>query len=102
MPARGREDLEGPGQVAGRLWRNIQVEISPDEGGAASEYDIPPAPDLKHFGIPTPDQLFGIALRATVSAPRLPPHPRGVLTQTLTPPDRVTCDGGERSHPSGR
>lgn len=53
--------------LRGQLWRKIQVEISPDEGGAAGEYDVLPAPDLKHFGIPTPDQLFGIALRFQVA-----------------------------------
>jgi hypothetical protein len=53
--------------LRGQTWRNIQVEIAPDEGGAAGEHDVLPAPDLKFFGIPTPDQLFGIALRFQVA-----------------------------------
>ncbi|SCX38858.1 Nucleotidyl transferase AbiEii toxin, Type IV TA system [Klenkia marina] len=53
--------------LRGDVWRRIKVEISPDEADAAAEYDVLPAPDLKHFGIPSPDQLLGIAVRFQVA-----------------------------------
>ncbi len=55
------------GQLRGDVWRKIKVEISPDEGGAANEHDTLVAPDLRHFGIPTPDLLVGITLRYQVA-----------------------------------
>lgn len=49
-------------QVRGRTWRRIQVEVSPDEGGAGarSETAVPPA--LDHFGLPSPVELAGIVM----------------------------------------
>ena len=48
--------------IAGRPWRRVKVEISPDEGahGTASESFEPPS--LAHFGLPTPDSLVGISM----------------------------------------
>lgn len=53
--------------LRGDPWRRIKVEVSPDEAGAGNEQEILSAPDLKHFGLPSPDQLFGIALRYQIA-----------------------------------
>jgi len=66
--------------VRGTVWRSIKVEVSPAEGGIGSEVDQLVAPPLQGFGIPTPEQLFGITLRGqiaqklhAVSDPHVPP-----------------------------
>ncbi|MEI8404314.1 MAG: nucleotidyl transferase AbiEii/AbiGii toxin family protein [Actinomycetes bacterium] len=66
--------------VRGAVWRSIKVEVSPDEGGIGTEVDRLASPPLQGFGIPTPEQLFGIALRGqiaqklhAVSDPHVPP-----------------------------
>lgn len=53
--------------IRGKVWRRVQVEISPDEGRATDEADLLPAPSLEHFGLPTPDELLGIALRYQIA-----------------------------------
>lgn len=54
-------------KLAGDVWRKVKVEISPDEAGASTEHDVLRAPVLDHFGIPTPNQLVGIALRFQIA-----------------------------------
>ncbi|WP_080801195.1 nucleotidyl transferase AbiEii/AbiGii toxin family protein [Arabiibacter massiliensis] len=46
----------------GDVWRRVKVEISPDEGRAASSQELLGAPNLAGFGLPTPDFLVGMAL----------------------------------------
>jgi hypothetical protein len=53
--------------IRGKVWRRIQVEIAPGEGGAALENDVLSAPSLDHFGLPSPDHLLGIALRYQIA-----------------------------------
>jgi hypothetical protein len=54
-------------QLRGVTWRKVKIEISPDEAGAASHpHPFIPA-DLKSLGIPTPDQLVGMALRFQIA-----------------------------------
>ncbi len=53
--------------LKGVVWRRIRVEIAADEGGAAAEHDDLLAPSLSHFGLPTPEQLVGIALRYQIA-----------------------------------
>lgn len=53
--------------LRGRVWRRIQVEVAPDEGGAGDEQDVLAAPELGHFGLPKPDFLLGIALRYQIA-----------------------------------
>lgn len=53
--------------LRGKVWRRIQVEVSPDEADAGFEQDVLPAPGLGHFGLPSPDFLVGIALRYQIA-----------------------------------
>jgi hypothetical protein len=53
--------------LKGQVWRRIQVEIAPDEADASSEQDLLAAPGLRHFGLPSPDQLVGIAMRFQIA-----------------------------------
>lgn len=48
--------------LRGKTWRNVLVEISPDEGNAGSCQEPFRAPSLEGFGLPTPDQLVGMAM----------------------------------------
>ncbi len=48
--------------LKGKVWRKIQVEISPDEGMAGSSQEDFPPPSLQGFGLPTPDKLVGMAM----------------------------------------
>ncbi|MHB1802144.1 MAG: nucleotidyl transferase AbiEii/AbiGii toxin family protein [Actinomycetes bacterium] len=91
--------------LKGEVWRSIKVEIAPDEGGAADQHDVLPAPALDHFGIPTPDQLFGIAVRYQVaqklhacSDPHDPPDQRNDrardIVDLLLLRDLLREDGG--------
>lgn len=66
--------------LRGDVWRKVKIEISPDEAGAAGEHDVLRAPSLEHFGLETPGQLLGIAMRFQVAQkihactdPHLPP-----------------------------
>ncbi len=49
------------------MWRSVRIEISPDEAGIGSAPHGFAAPSLSHFGIPTPDELVGIALRFQIA-----------------------------------
>jgi hypothetical protein len=48
--------------VKGAVWCNVKVEIASDEAGAGSAQERVEAPQLKHFGLETPEHLFTIAL----------------------------------------
>lgn len=49
--------------LKGVTWRRIQVEVSPDEGGAGTDGEPVTPPALSALGLPTPDHLAGIAMR---------------------------------------
>jgi hypothetical protein len=53
--------------IKGKVWRSIKVEVAGDEAGAASEHDVLLSVSLDHFGLPTPDQLLGIAVRFQIA-----------------------------------
>nr|WP_052367171.1 nucleotidyl transferase AbiEii/AbiGii toxin family protein [Paraoerskovia marina] len=53
--------------LKGQIWRKVQVEIAPDEGGAGATPETIPAPRLEPFGLPTPDTLVTIAMRFQVA-----------------------------------
>lgn len=53
--------------IKGKVWRSIKVEIAGNEAGAANEHDVLSAVNLDHFGLPTPDQLLGIAVRFQIA-----------------------------------
>lgn len=54
-------------EMRGKTWRRIQVEISPDEGGAGSEHEAFPAPHLGSVGLPAPAEMVGLAMRFQVA-----------------------------------
>lgn len=54
-------------ELKGTTWRRIQVEVAADEGGAGDEHEELTSPQLEHFGIDTPEALFGIALRYQIA-----------------------------------
>jgi len=51
----------------GVTWRRIQVEVSPDEGGAGRVGEYVPAPALRAVGLPSPDHLVTLALRYQIA-----------------------------------
>ena len=51
----------------GVTWRRIQVEVSPDEGGAGLVGEYVAAPALSTVGLPTPDHLVTLALRYQIA-----------------------------------
>ena len=53
--------------IKGKVWRSIKVEVAADEAGAGSEHDVLASVSLDHFGLPTPDQLLGIAVRFQIA-----------------------------------
>ena len=53
--------------LQGQTWRRVTIEISSDEAGIASYPFSMPAPSLEHFGLPTPNELFGIALKFQIA-----------------------------------
>jgi hypothetical protein len=53
--------------LKGKVWRKIQVEVSPPEGLVAAEPTAIESLDLHNLGIETPDQLVGIALRFQIA-----------------------------------
>lgn len=81
--------------LKGQVWRKVQVELAPDEGGAGMMPETIPAPRLEPFGLPTPDALVTIAMRHQVaqklhaaSDPHEPPtwvndRPRDVVDRVL-------------------
>lgn len=54
-------------ELRGVTWRRVQVEIGPDEGGAAAEYETVAPPTLAAFGLPDPDVLAALALRYQIA-----------------------------------
>ncbi len=48
--------------LRGDVWRRVKVEISPDEGRAASSQERIGAPALAGFGLPTPEYLVGMSM----------------------------------------
>ena len=48
--------------IKGETWRKVAVEISPDEGNAASFQEIVPAPPLDRFGLPNVDGIVGMSM----------------------------------------
>ena len=53
--------------IKGKVWRSVKVEIAGDEADAADEHDVLTSVNLDHFGLPTPDQLLGIAVRFQIA-----------------------------------
>ncbi|WP_108491486.1 hypothetical protein [Promicromonospora sp. AC04] len=108
------ETIETPARVAkprrfdvrlsirGKIWRKLQVEIAPEEGSAALENDVLPAPPLDHFGLPSPDGLLGIALRYQIAqncmrAPIPTTHPRPGTIEHATSSTYLHCETWQRS-----
>ncbi len=54
-------------ELKGKTWRRVQVEISPDEGGAGSENEAFSAPRLGSVGLTGPDEMVGLAMRFQVA-----------------------------------
>lgn len=48
--------------IRGTTWRNVKVEISPDEGLAGSSQEEITPPPLTPFGLPTPERLVGMSM----------------------------------------
>jgi len=48
--------------LGGQVWRAIDVEVAPDEGGAGDRVETVPATPLHHFGLPSAVELAGIAM----------------------------------------
>ena len=53
--------------IRGKVWRSIKVEVAGDEADAADEHDVLTSVNLDHFGLPTPDELLGIAVRFQIA-----------------------------------
>lgn len=53
--------------LKGQVWRKVQVELAPDEGGAGTTPEAIPAPPLDPFGLPTPDSLVALAMRYQIA-----------------------------------
>lgn len=53
--------------LKGQIWRKVQVELAPDEGGAGAAPEIVPAPTLDPFGLPSPDVLVALAMRYQIA-----------------------------------
>lgn len=53
--------------IKGKVWRRIKVEIAGDEADAAHEHDVLTSVNLDHFGLPTPEQLLGIAVQFQIA-----------------------------------
>jgi hypothetical protein len=53
--------------LGGVTWRRIEVEVSPDEGGAGKTPEQIPPPSLAGFGLPTPDRLASLSMRYQIA-----------------------------------
>lgn len=53
--------------LKGQLWRKVQVELAPDEGGAGSTPETVAAPTLDPFGLPSPEVLVALAMRYQIA-----------------------------------
>lgn len=90
--------------LRGQMWRKVQVELAPDEGGAGDTPETVIAPALDGFGLRGPDELVVLAMRYQIaqkvhacSDPHDPPtwvndRPRDVVDLVLLR-DLVTQDG---------
>ncbi|MFC7619093.1 nucleotidyl transferase AbiEii/AbiGii toxin family protein [Microlunatus sp. GCM10028923] len=95
--------------LRGRVWRKVQVELAPDEGGAGATPETIPAPTLDPFGLPAPDVLVALAMRYQIaqkihacSDPHDPPasvndRPRDVVDLLLLR-DLVLAEGAPTSY----
>ncbi len=54
-------------QLSGVTWRRIQVEVSPDEGGAGQIWEDIAAPVLGVVGLPSPDHLVGLSMQYQIA-----------------------------------
>ncbi len=54
-------------EIRGRVWRSLQIEISPDEAGAGNTTDLFQPAQLHYFGLKTPGEFFGLSLRFQVA-----------------------------------
>ncbi|UYM06661.1 nucleotidyl transferase AbiEii/AbiGii toxin family protein [Solicola gregarius] len=54
-------------RLNGVTWRRVQVEASPDEGGAGSLSEPITSPSLAGFGLPTPDHLTSLSMRYQIA-----------------------------------
>lgn len=82
-------------RVATTTWRNVQVEVAGDEGGAGDSSEVVTPPSLTGFGLPSPDTLSTLALRFQIAQklhactdPHIPPasindRPRDVVDLLL-------------------
>lgn len=90
--------------LKGQVWRKVQVELAPDEGGAGATPEAVPAPRLDPFGLPSPEVLVALAMRYQIaqkihacSDPHEPPlwvndRPRDVVDLLLLR-DLVKAEG---------
>jgi len=81
--------------LKGDTWRKINVEISPEEGGAGNEPEYITPPAFDGLGLPSPDKLVSLAMRYQIAQkvhsatdPRDPPvyvnnRPRDVVDLLL-------------------
>ena len=53
--------------LKGETWRKINVEVSPEEGGAAEEFEFVKPPAFDGLGLPTPDVLATLAMRYQIA-----------------------------------
>lgn len=53
--------------LRGQLWRKVQVELAPDEGGAGLAPETVAAPTLAPFGLDAPDVLVALAMRYQIA-----------------------------------
>lgn len=68
-------------KLRGVVWRSVDVEVAPDEGQASVGDETLSAPNLRHFGLPSPETIVGIAMDYQVAQklhactdPHQPPH----------------------------
>lgn len=54
-------------RLNGITWRRVQVEASPDEGGAGTLSEPISSPALAGFGLPTPDHLTSLSMRYQIA-----------------------------------
>jgi hypothetical protein len=53
--------------LRGKVWRKINVEVAPDEGGAGQRIDVLEGPPLSQFGLPSAHELAAITLDSQVA-----------------------------------
>jgi Nucleotidyl transferase AbiEii toxin, Type IV TA system len=77
-------------KVKGQVWRSIDVEVAPDEGGVGDRAESIPVTSLHHFGLPTAADASGIAMDFQVaqkfhacSDPHDPPEFRNMRARDI-------------------